>query len=305
LKRSNVEAGFSLIETIVASAIIVGLTLASVSQFKTNKRALKTIDQRKYLYKLNLNLGNALEDDQTCYNFFNPLLPSPFYWRFLSTGPDAVVNSTKTNAAISSLGAGLVNFDVGTQDNGNMAKELKITSIRIPKAASVPPGPAGTVFSLTLPVYFGITKPLNVNFRSNTYLTQNYLSKDGTTIVFNFIKTTSGFFGSIITLKSCYARGSALMSEAKELCNTIGGSFSDVGGCKFPQFVGNGGNFNQYLASSVATGGDSIQIVLCEIEKKVMEVEKTGIPAVTDPGGNVVIPAIPAKPNPISKYCTP
>lgn len=286
------EKGYSLVEVIIACSVLSLLFLAMTYMYSNASKANKTIDEKKYLTYVSQNLINKIEDDSKCSALFSNL-PVSFSWKQVATQSSSF---DFNNNAISSANSNI--YDVKINGVSNFATGIKISAIEIDKLANaftplaaLASGELGTV---TIPVKFPITKAGGLK----TYLTNKYLTKLPIPIVFIFKKS-----GSDYLLDHCYARGSALISEERELCNSMGGNYNE-NGCKFSMFAGNSTNFGKYQAGSKPSSTLSLQESLCEFDKRVIIIEKTPLPKIVDPSsGATLVPGVASKDS-ITRYCS-
>lgn len=284
----NNEKGFSLIEVIIACSILSLLFIATTYMYGNVSKSNKTIDEKKYLTYVSQNLINKIEDDTNCKALFTNL-PSNFSWNQIASQSSSF---NFNNNAISTTSSNI--YDVKINGISNFVTRIKISGIEIDKLANafsklatIPSGGLGTV---TIPVKFPISKAADVK----SYMNSKYLTKLPIPIVFVFKKNGTSFL-----LDHCYARGSALISEERELCNSFGGSYSESG-CKFSKFAGNNINFGKYQTSALT---QSLQESLCELDKKVIKIEGTALATINDPSGAILVNGVSSKKS-STRYCS-
>lgn len=297
MKLYKNQNGFSLVEVVIASAIVSVVGVALMNITGNSVKNLKNIDEKKYLSLLTGKLTAKLENDVECNKIFNPL-PGSLSWSTL-TQQKLELDDSKINAHFADIyGIHMGKVDQN-QDKKNFSSNFKISGIEIDKMDSLF-GPLeslgeGELGAVSIPVKFPVKKINETSSGSSG----KYLTRKPISIVVVFKKNGTSF-----SFDHCYARGSSFIFEAREICNSMGGAYIDEG-CRFIQFGGNAGTYNKYQVSSVGSNSyQKIQDILCELDKKVILIEKTPLNPVLDPVTSaVLIPGVPAK-NSTTRYCS-
>ncbi len=290
--------GFSLVEVLVASGILSLLAFAAFSIKFNAVETIKKFDNDFYLAKVNEKLNLKLEDDKECKQFLTSILPTGMSWKSLS-GQSLEVNFPKNN---------YLNSLIHKQNIDNVGLSEFIARRHISKIKINPNSelsyyfnamPIGEVKSFTLPVEYLLN---DMTDRKNNLMTKGKISTMPIPIVFVLKKNQTDY-----SLERCYTRSSNLITEVKELCHSMGGDYRPEG-CRFKKLSGSratyGANIDSPITESEHQSGIylSLQESLCELEKRVVEVEKNPLPPIVK-DGVVIIEGVMARTTSKMSYC--
>lgn len=284
-------SGFSFVEVMATSAMLGVIIIGSVKIMDRSSKSQKSTEERKFISKLEQELIAKLEVEKVCTDLFQSTSGDPSWNSLASNAP--LKFTRDFNVKFPTL-FDTMYFEENITENGVVHSRKKhISGTTINGMEVYPP------MAADLPTVDGDHMlTLLVKFPISSKSTKKNLSKNALPFVFNINKS-----GTEIILKGCYARGSSATTQSRELCNAMGGKYI-IDSCKFLSHPGSGASLDTW--SDVDPNDyKSIREILCDIEKRVMETEKTALPAVVGTNGVEIIPAKAAIASPVSNYCSP
>ncbi len=271
------EAGFSLLETMVASAILSSAILGFMKLTELSQKTINTINETYKIAEIKNKIQNRLSTRQECFDTF-----------------DSFINWTSLNSTGLSLEQGDSSHEIALNGiyNGkrHLIQKLEILPLTISPDPLVPL-PAGGFYKATAEIKITLKnkRTARARLRSNTMS----LSQDSLPFIFHINKDG--------TLKDCYSRNSKTVATQLNLCNNLGGVLTGDK-CLFPEFLGNVDEITEDPTNPLSQR--KLSDVLCQLERKTVLIKAEGIADVMDPDDPIVvlIPGV-VKGLAVTKYC--
>lgn len=271
--------GFSLVETLVASAILSGAVLAYMATTTLTQKGLNHTAETYKVLEIKKSIDNYLSDRARCYAIFNPHAN----WAILNAG----------GLSLTQLDAGQkATLDTIYSDRRFQIKDLTIEPLNL-DANTLTLLPDDGAHKATAKVKITIEAKISQNktYRNN----EIQLSKDAEPFPYIFHINKNG------TLRDCYSRSSQTVAAQLSLCNNLGGIL-EVDKCVFPLYSGTIDLVTQ-RPTDVALPKLELSQLLCELDKKSVLSSNHGINAINDPDdGSILVPAIEQSVA-VTKYC--
>lgn len=288
------DKGMGLVEVLVATVI---LSIVGLGAFQFLGQANKTytkVDDSKVDKLLQLRLMRVLENESYCKEILNASSPN---FTSLAYGELALPTTIIKNkfSSIYNIGISFSNetttkfnklIEKSTLKDKNFSIEHDISrsftfsKIKLLKESQlsslITSTPNGEMLSITIPTLFEVAK-----FDGNNFTQKHYTSRVDRPIPLTLVFKKNG---STIQLEKCYSRGSRAIVAGTQICNSLGGAYSDTEGCKFFKFKGSSTTLNKNIRyQNTSTTKLDFQKYLCNLDQKVVKFEKQTEDAIVGP----------------------